>query len=181
MNLIAATALEAAVKGYGKALDRHGVPAIFHPMRVGMSGQTPDAMAVGFLHDIIEDGRYTAGDLRNNYGLPHHIIDAVIKLTHFPGVPYDLYIGAIGASNRLVIGVKQNDLLDNLARDDSDGLRKRHLAALNTLVTAAKTLPQYTIVDDGKGFLCRTCGKTSHNANDVKNLFCGYCKVTYGN
>jgi len=35
----------------------------------------------------------------------------------------------------------------------------------------------FTISADGKSMTCHTCGKTSHNANDVAQRFCGRCKI----
>ena len=33
----------------------------------------------------------------------------------------------------------------------------------------------YQISDDGKSITCKACGRTSHSAGDVKNLYCGFC------
>lgn len=33
----------------------------------------------------------------------------------------------------------------------------------------------YTISEDGKSITCHKCGKTSHNLNDVKEKYCGFC------
>lgn len=35
----------------------------------------------------------------------------------------------------------------------------------------------YDIAKDGKSITCHTCGRTSHNLNDVRNRFCGWCHV----
>lgn len=35
----------------------------------------------------------------------------------------------------------------------------------------------YMIAPDGKSITCGRCGYTSHNANDVKNLYCGECNM----
>jgi hypothetical protein len=34
---------------------------------------------------------------------------------------------------------------------------------------------RYLISDDGKAITCLLCGKTSHSAEDVAHLFCGFC------
>jgi hypothetical protein len=39
--------------------------------------------------------------------------------------------------------------------------------------------PGYTVITNvhtgAKSIRCDTCGLTSHNSNDVKNLYCGFC------
>lgn len=35
----------------------------------------------------------------------------------------------------------------------------------------------YLIVHEGSAILCLICDRTSSNANDVRNKFCGHCKV----
>ena len=36
---------------------------------------------------------------------------------------------------------------------------------------------KYSLTDAPKGsaILCHLCGNTSHNKNDIENLYCGYC------
>lgn len=33
----------------------------------------------------------------------------------------------------------------------------------------------YTILSDGKAIHCGTCGRISHNANDVQQRYCAHC------
>lgn len=33
----------------------------------------------------------------------------------------------------------------------------------------------YTIAEDGKSITCHFCGRTSHNQQDVANVYCGHC------
>lgn len=35
----------------------------------------------------------------------------------------------------------------------------------------------YIIGDDGKSITCKRCGRTSHNAGDVENRYCGNCHI----
>jgi len=35
----------------------------------------------------------------------------------------------------------------------------------------------YRLLDDGRAIECRRCGLTSHNLNDVRELFCGNCRL----
>lgn len=38
-------------------------------------------------------------------------------------------------------------------------------------------IPRYRIAPDGKSIMCLTCSMTSHNLNDVLELYCGNCNV----
>jgi hypothetical protein len=40
-----------------------------------------------------------------------------------------------------------------------------------------QTPARYTISPDGHSITCHTCGRTSHNLNDVRERFCGNCHV----
>lgn len=35
----------------------------------------------------------------------------------------------------------------------------------------------FTISEDGKAITCKRCKRTSHNARDVENHYCGWCHV----
>ncbi len=41
--------------------------------------------------------------------------------------------------------------------------------------SARDPAPTYTLSPDGASITCRRCGKTSHNLNDVRQLYCGWC------
>ena len=34
----------------------------------------------------------------------------------------------------------------------------------------------YQLVENGRAIKCLECGMTSHNANDVRELYCGNCR-----
>jgi hypothetical protein len=36
---------------------------------------------------------------------------------------------------------------------------------------------QFIIAPDGAAITCKTCQRTSYNLNDVRNGYCGFCKV----
>ena len=38
-------------------------------------------------------------------------------------------------------------------------------------------MDSYQISQDGASITCFVCGFTSHNQNDVKEKYCGYCKT----
>lgn len=107
------SAIAAASYAFGPKLDRLGKPMILHSIRVGMAGQTPDEMIVGFLHDVIEDTDTTLACLCL---WPDHIVAAVDALSRLDGEPYRAFIERVRAAGPLAIAVKRNDLADNLGR-----------------------------------------------------------------
>lgn len=120
------------------AVDLDGNPVILHPLSVGLAGETVEEKICGFLHDVIEDTDYNAGDLREE-GFSENIVDTLMLLTHDKQVPYQEYIGNIIASgNRTAIAVKINDLRHNLQRGRAGGherLVKKHSEALDYMIT----------------------------------------------
>jgi (p)ppGpp synthase/HD superfamily hydrolase len=48
-------ALRYAVGAFADKMDKGGKPAILHSLRMGLAGTTAQEMAVGFLHDVVED------------------------------------------------------------------------------------------------------------------------------
>lgn len=59
-----------------------------------------------------------------------------------------------------------------------DNCPQKTIDALNELSDRAFTM-EYALVKDFQtsqnGIKCMTCGKTSYNQNDIKELYCGYC------
>jgi hypothetical protein len=47
----------------------------------------------------------------------------------------------------------------------------------NFFVPPKRLTDGYTIADDGRSIICKRCGKTSHNLNDVRDRYCGHCKL----
>jgi hypothetical protein len=66
--------------------------------------------------------------------------------------------------------------LDDL-EDHIERMKDRHAALLNELAELQRNPPTYELADDGRSIKCRKCGLTSHNSNDVENLYCGNCCV----
>jgi (p)ppGpp synthase/HD superfamily hydrolase len=98
-------------------VDKGGVEYWMHPVSV-MHRLGPDASdecrLVALLHDVIEDTRYTAEDLRT-MGYPEGVIASVQRLTKPKGTPYLDCIRAIAASgDRMAMAVKRADNQDNL-------------------------------------------------------------------
>ena len=131
MNLVE-KALQIALDAHSGQVDKAGLPYIMHPMAVAIKQKTTDAFAVALLHDVIEDSSYTADDLKKE-GIPQHILDALILLTHDKDEPYMEYVSKI-KSNELAKAVKLADLQhnSNLSRlssvTDADIERQRKYA-----------------------------------------------------
>ena len=126
-------AIELASKAHAADYDLDGNPTILHPLAVGMMGRNDTERIVGFLHDVVEDTRYTFEDLENE-GFANVVIDTLRLLTHDKETPYMEYIERICKSgNETAINVKINDLKHNLARGKEGGhIRcvERHTIAL---------------------------------------------------
>lgn len=114
-------AIEFASKAHAADYDLDGNPTILHPLAVGMMGSNDLERVVGFLHDVVEDTRYTFEDLEEE-GFSVEVIEALRLLTHDKETPYMEYIERICKSgNRAAINVKLNDLRHNLARGRAGG------------------------------------------------------------
>ena len=105
---------------------KSGEPYILHPISVALIAAKElqlDANTVitAFLHDVVEDTRYTFEDLENE-GFSAEVIAALRLLTHDKETPYMEYIANICRSgNETAIRVKLNDLKHNLARGKEGG------------------------------------------------------------
>lgn len=111
-------AITLAVKAHRDGEDPPGEPYIVHVMRVMLAvSQADDAhqnerlRCVAMLHDTLERGGLTPGDLRKA-GMPKEVVRAVKLLTHEDGVSYADYVVAM-KRNPLAVAVKLADLLDN--------------------------------------------------------------------
>ena len=126
-------AIEFASKAHAADYDFDGNPTILHPIAVGMMGNTDTERIVGFLHDVVEDTKYTFDDLIEE-GFSNDVISALRLLTHDKQMPYMEYIEQICESgNQTAINVKINDLKHNLARGKAGGHTQcveRHTIAL---------------------------------------------------
>lgn len=128
--------LEIALKAHGGQADIDGNPVILHPLTVGLAGKTPEEQCAGFLHDVVEDTRYTFDDLLS-MGVTAEIVDALRLLTHDDSEPYLDYVHRIAESgNKIAIAVKLNDLHHNLERGRKMGYKtlvEKHEAAFDIL------------------------------------------------
>jgi (p)ppGpp synthase/HD superfamily hydrolase len=80
-----------------------------------LGGDAPeDYKLAALLHDVIEDTKYDAADLRA-MGYSERVVDAVLHLTKVEKIPYLDNIERIAASgNKIAIAVKIADNEDNL-------------------------------------------------------------------
>jgi (p)ppGpp synthase/HD superfamily hydrolase len=92
--------------------DKNGQPYILHPLRVMFRLDTESERIVGVLHDVIEDTKYTAEDLRQ-MGYPEEILQALDGVTKREGEPYEDFVFRSKA-NPIARRVKLADLEDNM-------------------------------------------------------------------
>lgn len=95
------------------------------------------ALAVAWLHDILEDTNFTADDLRRE-GFEGPLVQSIELLTRrgdFAQRPfYQRYVDAILTSGNVVaIVVKEADLIDHLRPNCPPSLRARYEYALRTI------------------------------------------------
>ena len=74
-------AIELASKAHAADYDLDGNPTILHPLAVGMMGKTDTERIVGFLHDVVEDTKYSFDDLIEE-GFSEEVISTLRLLTH---------------------------------------------------------------------------------------------------
>jgi (p)ppGpp synthase/HD superfamily hydrolase len=98
-------------------VDKGGVAYWHHPVSV-MNRLGADALEdyklAALLHDVIEDTKYSAADLRA-MGYNERVVEAVVRLTKIEKIPYLENIERIAASgDKIAIAVKMADNQDNL-------------------------------------------------------------------
>lgn len=129
-----------AERAHEGQVDKAGQPYITHPARVvaKLEGD-PEAVMVGWLHDVIEDTDVTLADLEAA-GMPSAVVAAVEAMSKRQGEPKDDYLRRV-AVNPLARHVKiDGDMADNtdpsrLARLDPETRTRleakyRHAAAI---------------------------------------------------
>lgn len=133
-----------AAEAHRGQVDKAGQPYLNHPKAVARAleeyGET--AMMAGWLHDVVEDSRFTLEDLRD-YGFPPEVVAAVDSVTRRDGETYMDMIRRAAADplGRLVkiADVSHNSdeaRLAKLPADVADGLRRRYAKARKVLVAA---------------------------------------------
>ncbi|MEM6691535.1 MAG: HD domain-containing protein [Planctomycetota bacterium] len=114
-STLAELARDIATKAHDGQFRRDGLtPYITHCESVAKrAGAGEDAIAVAWLHDVIEDTDVSAGDLKEA-GIPVEVIDAVERLTKRSEIPYEKYLESV-AESALATKVKIADMLTNLS------------------------------------------------------------------
>lgn len=120
MSAVITKARRIASNAHAGQFDRQGVPYIEHPLRVSriVSGFFFDedpllesAQTTAILHDVIEDGSVSAGDLVSK-GIAPLVVDDVVRLTKTPAQSRESYLEQITHS-RIALAVKIADIADN--------------------------------------------------------------------
>src|SRR5690625_614212 len=105
METLATKARKVAETMHTGQADKAGRPYITHPQRVAARCQGhPEAVAVGWLHDVVEDTPLTLNDLRSS-GFPESVVNAVDAITMRPGEDRATYYSRV-ATNPLALQVK---------------------------------------------------------------------------
>ena len=104
-------AMKLCFEAHAGQLDKSGIPYVNHPLHVAESMADEYSTVAALLHDVVEDTKYTADDLRE-MGFPDEVVDALELLTHREGVPY-LDSVREAATNELARAVKIADLRHN--------------------------------------------------------------------
>ncbi|MED1665714.1 HD domain-containing protein [Brevibacillus laterosporus] len=134
-------AIVIATKAHADQVDKGGNPYILHPLRVMLKMSTEEEMIAAVLHDVIEDTKVNADDLKRA-GFTESVIDAVIALTRQDGETYMDFIKR-AKQNPIARTVKIRDIEDNcdLTRisnpSDQDHSRmKRYKKAIQELMSS---------------------------------------------
>ena len=132
-------AMAFAYKAHDGQMDDDGIPYIFHPARVASGFTDETGACAAWLHDVVEDTRYTLEDVRSA-GFSDEICTVVALLTHEKGTPYMEYVEKL-ARNPVAVSVKLADLQDNMnpmrstAWDETSERRlKKHQEAFRYLI-----------------------------------------------
>lgn len=136
-------ALTVAVVAHRGQVDKAGKPYSNHPRRVAErlgDEADPEALAVAWLHDVVEDTTWTLDLLTAIGWFPPSVVEAVDAITHRPKEQRASYYRRVKA-NPLALIVKLADIADNsdperLAMLDdatADRLRAKYATALDAL------------------------------------------------
>lgn len=139
MTSLVERAKELAHRAHAGQVDKAGRPYIEHVARVAAAvADDPEAEAVAWLHDVLEDGG--ANDCERVNDFPPTIKYAVALLTRCTDYDYASYYGGI-AQSRIALRVKLADIADNadearlalLDAKTADRLRRKYQRALEAL------------------------------------------------
>jgi len=115
LNLTARAHFIADVAHNGQ-VDKSGTAYISHPHRVAVRLTAQRAgekvVALGWLHDVVEDTSLSLEDMAAAFPLMDDLIAGLDAITHRPGEPRPDYYDRVKAS-RLALTVKLADIADN--------------------------------------------------------------------
>lgn len=144
--LMIAKVREFAAKAHGNQKDKSGLPYITHldavaANTVRLFGYEPELVTIAYLHDLVEDTRYTQDDV--DVSFPSPVADAVYAITKRTGQANYKYIGEV-AKDEAAAKVKLADLLHNtdpkrlekLSPEVQRRLRKKYYPAIFRLCEA---------------------------------------------
>lgn len=136
-------ALQIASKVHAGKKDKGGKSYILHPLRIAYRLQTNDEelMAIGILHDTIEDSNMTFTELREA-GISERVINALKLLTHIKGISYFDYIDAM-QFNLDALKVKREDLRDNSDITRLKGISQKDVARMEKYQIAFLKVTEY--------------------------------------
>ncbi len=147
-------AKDIATRAHEGQVDKAGMPYIDHPRRVAervaqVDGR-PEAIAVAWLHDVVEDTGTTLDDLRAGE-FSEEVVAAVDAMTRCPDAG-DEYYQRI-ATDDLAIVVKLADIWDNTDPDrvarldekDRTRLQDKYRHALEVIAGAAPQVDPWTM------------------------------------
>lgn len=141
-------AQQEAEQAHAGQVDKAGLPYIDHPRRVAVrvaeTSDTPEAIVVAWLHDVIEDTGMTLAGLRQ-LGFSAEVVAAVDALTRRPGEG-DNYYHRVAADDLATV-VKLADIWDNsnperlalLEPPDRDRLIAKYRHALHVVSQVRST------------------------------------------
>lgn len=141
-----------AMSAHSGQVDKIGEPYIGHPARIVGSlreaGLSDEALAVGWLHDVVEDTDITLDDLRS-FGCSERVVAAVDAISKRRGESFESYYERVKA-NDLALVVKWHDVADNadprrlakVAPDTQDRLRAKYERAKAALSQPSGSAPQ---------------------------------------
>jgi (p)ppGpp synthase/HD superfamily hydrolase len=104
-------ALKICFDAHKDALDKRGLPYVFHPFHLAESMTDEISVTAALLHDVVEDTSLSFSDL-SAMGIPDEVIEVLKLLTHEDGVDYFDYIKKI-KNNPTARAVKLADLCHN--------------------------------------------------------------------
>lgn len=143
-----------AMKAHGNQKDKNGLPYVTHLDAVALNtvrlfGYDPVLLTVAYLHDVVEDTKYTQSDIDHNFS--EDVATAVYAITKLKGEANPDYITAV-AENEIASMVKLADIAHNtdpdrlalLSESTQSRLLKKYRPAIYRLCRALDIEPWVT-------------------------------------